>query len=55
MPYEPESWKDLTPKQKKARAARFVSDPEDLVVIRLDKEARNEVAEAGRREISRRK
>ncbi len=48
MPYEPPSWQGLTEEQKRARVARFAGDPDDLVVIRLDDEARREVAEEGR-------
>lgn len=49
---EDSDWDALTENQKRERRARFVSDPYDLVVIRLDPEARNEVAEAGREFLS---
>lgn len=48
MPNEPESWDELSERQKRERRTRFISDMEDLVVIRLDQAARHEVAEAGR-------
>jgi hypothetical protein len=35
-------WKDLSPKERKRRAARFQVQPDDLVVIRTDQEARQE-------------
>ena len=40
---ETDPWKDLTDRQRKIRQRRFVSDPEDFIVIRFDDEARQEV------------
>lgn len=39
-------WAGLSDRERKKRARRFVTEPNDLIVIRLDGEARQEVEQA---------